>query len=155
MRGEAPEEVAEGERQYDSDDRDGERRGPDPKHLAQVGLQPDLEEQQEHTELGEHVNQLGLDASGRHDAEHTATQQDTGEQLAQDGGLAHALGGFAEQLGGREDRRQHQEEARDVHSLGGGNEGQDGDRDGHGDERAPQHPVRGELRRGGGGGRCA
>ena len=50
--------VAQPERQHDAHDRDGERRGPDPEHLAEVGLEPDLEQQQQHAELGQDVDQL-------------------------------------------------------------------------------------------------
>ena len=58
MREERPVDVAQGERQHHADGRDGERGGADAEHLLEIGLQPDLEEQEENAELGEDVHEL-------------------------------------------------------------------------------------------------
>ena len=108
----------EGEGHRHTDGGDGKGCGSDAKHLAQVGFEADLEEQQQHAELGEHVDHLAGRPFGRDDAEDAAAQEDAGHQLAEDGGLADALGELAEELGSDEHGGDRQEEASDVHAAG-------------------------------------
>ena len=98
MRQIGPVGIAQPERHGDPHDRHRERGGADAEHLAQVGLQPDLEQQQQDAELGQDVDHLGRPCRPRDDAEHAAAEQDAGDQLAQDRGLAEALGQLARSL---------------------------------------------------------
>ena len=129
VRQEGPVDVTERERQRDADGRDREGRGADPEHFLEVGLEPDLEQQEEHAELGEDVHQLGGRPLGRDDAEHAPAQQHAGDELAQHRRLSDALRRSAQNLGGDQHRGEKEEEAGDIHPAFGRQEGYGGQRD--------------------------
>jgi len=83
-----------------------ERGLPDPEKLPQIGLESDLEQKQNHPELGQNMDDVGRGAVRRNDAQHALPQQDTGNQLTEDRGLANSLGQFAEELGRNQHRGQ-------------------------------------------------
>ena len=84
-----------------------ERRRAHLQHLLQVGLEPDLEEEDDHADLGERLD----DRLVRVDQpEQRRAEQHAGEQFADHRRLAHALEEVAQQLGQREHCRQHQQQ---------------------------------------------
>ena len=115
MRRPGPVGVAERERNRHPHDGHRERRSPGPEHLAEIGLEPDLEEQEQHAELGQHVHHLARQPLDRHDTQRAGPKHHAGDELAEHGGLAHAFGQLAQQLGGDQDGGESQEEPRDVH----------------------------------------
>ena len=107
-----PVEVPGQERQHDPDGGDGGRGSAHLPHFAEVGLEPDLEEQDEDAELGEHGHDLGHRTGRRNQAQRARAEEDAGEELAQDGRLAHPLGQLAEELGRDQDAGEHEEDVR-------------------------------------------
>jgi len=73
--------------------------GPDADRLRQIGLEPDLEQQEDHAHLGEGMEDLGL----VHEPEGVWTDDDPDEKLAEDSRLAEAFHPFARQLCGEPD----------------------------------------------------
>ena len=102
VRNVGPVEKTQQERQRHTHRGHRERRRPNPEHLTQIGFQPDLEQQEHHTELGENMNHLAGGSLGRDDAEHAASQQHPGDQLAEYRRLADSFGQLAQQLGRNE-----------------------------------------------------
>lgn len=97
MGGERPEEVPAGEGQHDSHQRHRGRGGTDLEHRLEVGLQSDLEEEQDDAQPGEEIHRVSGEAGfSRHQVQQAGAQHDAGQQLSQDGGLAKALAEFAE-----------------------------------------------------------
>jgi hypothetical protein len=84
-------------------------------------VQPDLEQQDQHAQLGERVQHR---VRRIEDAEHGAAEQHAGEQLAEHRRLPHALHRRAEQLGRDEQRDEGAEQVREgVGGVGGGGGG--------------------------------
>ena len=67
---------------------------PTRSELAEVRLEPDLEEEQHHADLGEQEDGVRQ----RHEAEHRRAEQDHRPELAENGRLAETLGQLAEEL---------------------------------------------------------
>jgi hypothetical protein len=77
-----------------------------------VGLQSDEEEQEDHAQLGQHVQHriVRVDQVQSGDAD-----DDAADHLAQNGRLADALGELTEEFGGREDRQKGDQQFSDRH----------------------------------------
>jgi hypothetical protein len=108
--GEAQAEVAQGERQRHPDRRHRERRAPHPQQLGQLGLEPDLEEQQQHAQLAEDREDLvaaDQPEGGRAD-------QHADDQLAEHGGLAETLRQLGTHLGCDQDDQDVQQDGADI-----------------------------------------
>ena len=73
------------ERHGDADDRDEHRRPPDLAELGEVHLHPDLHEQQQDTDLGEHAEADTPLASQLDEPEDRGADQDASDDLAQYG----------------------------------------------------------------------
>ena len=121
-----PVDEAQGEGQRHADRGHGQRGGADAEHLLEVGLEADLEEQEEDAQLGEDVHQLGRRTVGGDHAEDAAAEQDSRDQLAEDRRLADALRRVAEHLGGDEHGGEDEEEAGGVRPALGRQEGNGG-----------------------------
>ena len=98
--------------QDDAGDGDQQRRAADAHQLGCFDLQPDAEEKEHHAEVGEDAE----DFVGRHPAEDVGSDEDAGENFADDAGLAEALEDFGEELGGGE---HHQHRERDLRGAAG------------------------------------
>ncbi len=99
---------------------DEQARPADREHLAGVGLQSHLEEQQDDPELGEHLQPpVGAEELEVVDAEEREVAEDDAEdQLAEDRRLADALEQLAAELGGGEDHDQAEEDRHDRTAVG-------------------------------------
>ena len=75
-----PDAVAHRHRQHDADHRDAHRRAPDGGEIADVHLEPDLQQQQDDAELGEHLEHLGR----ADEPEHGRADEHAGDDLADD-----------------------------------------------------------------------
>ena len=91
-----------GEGQHHAGHADPESGCADRSHLGDPRLQPDPEEQEDHTQLGEHLEHLAC----LHQAEHGGPDEDSGENLADDRRLADPLEDLVAELR----RKEHQEE---------------------------------------------
>ena len=108
---------ADDERDGDADDRD-EHRGPaDPAELGEVHLHPDLDEQQQHPELGEHAEADAPLAPQLDEAEHGRPDEDAGHDLAEHRRHADPLGSLGRQLGGGDHDEEVEQQARQVDGL--------------------------------------
>ena len=105
------------ERHGDADDGDQHRRPPDPTELGEVHLHADLHEQQQDAELGEHAEADAAVAAELDEAEHRRPDEDAGDDLAEHGGDADALGDLGRQLGGGDDDQQVEQQPRQVDGL--------------------------------------
>ncbi len=92
--GRTRDEVAADERERHSDDGHGHRRAPHAHELVQVGLEPDLEEEEQDSDLCDEEDPGGE----RHEAEERRAEQDPDEELSQDRRLADPLSYLAEKL---------------------------------------------------------
>ena len=92
--------VARREGQHDPDRSDQGRLQTRAEELVDIGLEADLEEEDQHAELGEGVQDLRLVDQ----PEQAGTDEHPRQQLAQDGSLPDALHGLAGQLGGEPDQ---------------------------------------------------
>ncbi len=95
--------AAEHERHGDADEGDAHRRAADSAELGEVHLHPDLDEEQQHAELGERDDRLAV---RRNPAEHRRPDDDADDDLADDGGDFDPLAQLGGELGGDEDHRQ-------------------------------------------------
>ena len=85
--------------------------GPAFKQPREIGLEPDLEQQDQHAELGERVDDLGL----VHEPEDTGPDQNAGEQLSEDRGLADPLHPLGRELRGEPDDDERDQELAEFH----------------------------------------
>jgi hypothetical protein len=85
------------------------------EHLAHGGFEPDLEQQDQHAQLGEHVHgRVGRESLEPGDAEQMEiAQHDSGHQLAQHRRLSDARGQIPAELRTGEDHGQGQDHGRD------------------------------------------
>ena len=108
---------ADDERHGDADDGD-EHRGPaDPAELGEVHLHPDLDQQQQHPELGEHAEADPPLPAQLDEAEHGWPDEDAGHDLAEHRRHADPLGSFGRQLGGGDHDEEVEQQARQVDGL--------------------------------------
>ena len=77
---------------------------PDPTELGEVHLHPDLHEQQQDAELGEHAEADAALAAELDEPEHGRADEDAGDDLAEHGRDADALGALGGELGGGDAR---------------------------------------------------
>ena len=107
---------SERERGYDAQHRHEEGRQPDLQHVPHRGFEPDPEQQDEHTQLRQHIDaRVGRDGPKPRDAEQMEiAEQDSGHQLAQHRRLPDARGQVAAELRAGEDHRQGQDYGRYV-----------------------------------------
>ena len=105
-----PVSVAEGKRHRDADQRHRQRRGSDPEHLPEVGLESDLEEEQDDAQLGEQMDDVGRDTGGGNDAEGARAQKHSRDELPEHGRLPDQLGQLAKELGAHEHRGEGEKE---------------------------------------------
>ena len=89
---------------------DEQRRAADAHQLRCLHVQAHAEEEEHDAEVGED----GEDFVRRHPAEHVRADQDAGQDLADDPGLADALEDFGQELGRGED---HEHRERDLEAL--------------------------------------
>ena len=108
-----PGEDAEDNRDDDADRRDQQRGLPDRPQLRETELEPDLEEQQDHAELGEDGEHL----VGLEQAEDRRPHDDAGDDLADHRGHADALGDLRRDLRRQEDDDDVDEDAGDAQRL--------------------------------------
>ncbi len=95
----------------DPDQRDNDRLGSGLQQPREIGLEPDLEQEDQHAELGERVDDLGL----VHEPEDAGTDHDARQQLAEDGGLADSLHPLGRQLGGEPDDDERDQQLAEFH----------------------------------------
>ena len=105
---------AEDHRRDDADGGDLERRAADLAELAEVHLEADVEQEQDHADLAEGAEDLVALADG---VEHRRADEDAGDDLADDGGDAEALGDLGGHLGGDEDDQDVAEDLGGVHAA--------------------------------------
>ncbi len=79
-------------------------------------MQADLEQQDDHTKLGNHRQHR---LAGRHDAEERRTDQNAGEQFPEDRGLPDTHGDPSAEARHRHERGEHQEKRRHSMSIRG------------------------------------
>ncbi|HVZ76853.1 MAG TPA: hypothetical protein VG818_02595 [Gemmatimonadaceae bacterium] len=113
LRGQEPEP----ERDRHARDSDRSRDAADLHERADVGLEADLEQQQDHADLGHRVDDR---IRGVHEPERRATEQHAGHEFPEHCRLAQALRELAEQLGADEDRDQRGKERRHRRASVGG-----------------------------------
>ena len=94
---------------------DQQRRAADLAQLAEVHLHADLEQQEDDADLAERAEHLVVAAD---QVEHRRADEDAGDDLADDGRDADALGDLGRQLGGDEDDQDVAEDLGDVHAAG-------------------------------------
>ena len=115
---------ADDERDGDADDGD-EHRGPaDPAELAEVHLHADLDEQQQHADLGEHAEADAALAAELDEPEHGRSDDDAGDDLAEHRRYAEPLGHLGRQLGRGDDDEEVEQQPRQVDGLHDGRAGQ-------------------------------
>ena len=105
--------VAARERQHHARERDRRRAAADAQELLEIGLESDLEEEEDHADLREQEDPLGQ----RNEPEHRGAEHDAREQLAEHRGLAHPLREAAEELGAEERGREGDQECADVDAV--------------------------------------
>src|SRR5438132_376680 len=100
--------------------RDRRRGGPHPHHSLEVGLEPDLEQQHHHPDLGEQLKHRCERVGGadRDHLEKTGAERDARQELAHHGRLAQALERLAGEFPGEQHDREHREKASDVDPAG-------------------------------------
>ncbi len=111
--GQVPVARAEEERHGHSDQRDHPRRSTHVEHLPQVGLEPHLEQQDHHADLGQQMDGLRhrITGGGGDDSQHASAQDHPADQLAQHRRLPNPLGELARELPNHQDRHQDEHEA--------------------------------------------
>ena len=101
----------------DTDERHEQRRGPDPDERADVGLEPDVEQQDEDSDLRQDLQgRLGLhirDGIGAAEEDDQAGEDDADHQLAEHRWLAQALGREPAEVGGEQENAEREEDAGD------------------------------------------
>src|SRR5205809_638829 len=115
-----PVQKAQDERYRDTHHRDRRRGGPHPHHSLEVGLEPDLEQQHHHPDLGEQLKHRCERVGGadRDHLEKTGAERDARQELAHHGRLAQALERLAGEFPGEQHDREHREKASDVDPAG-------------------------------------
>ena len=109
----AGEDEAGEQRQQETPDRDDYRFIAGTGQFADVGLQPDLEQQQNDADLGQHLDQpLRLDKSQQAGAE-----DDAGDDFADDHRHFQRVGHLPEKPGGDQDRGHLQDRQRGIHEC--------------------------------------
>ena len=116
--------AAEGEGYGHPDDGDEHGRAPDATKLGEVHLHADLDEQQQHADLGDHCEADAPVAGHLDETQHRRSDDDAGDDLAEDGGDADSLRQLGRQLGGGEDDEQVEEEAGEIDDRRGGEHAQ-------------------------------
>ena len=139
--------IAEGDGRDDPQHRDGDGGRADRQQLVEIALQPDLEQQQDHPDLGRDGQEgRGLQRVEELDAgQADVAEDDAEEQLAQHRGLVQPLHQLAPELRGHQDGGDGQQEGRHLAAartvLGGAGrrpraEDQRGDEEGAAPSRA-------------------
>ena len=113
---------AEQHRGDHSQGRDPQRGGPDRCHPGQIGLEADLEQQEQHPHLGQHLHrrEVAHPVEGVEAGEAQVADQDAGAELAQHRGLAVGLGRRAPQPRHHhhdQEPEQHREHVRGGHEA--------------------------------------
>ena len=107
----AHEAEADREGHDDADHRDEDRLGPGLQEPREIGFEPHLEQEDQHAELGERVDDLGL----VHEPEHAGADHDAREQLAEDRGLADPLHPLGRELRGEPDDDERDQQLAEFH----------------------------------------
>ena len=107
------------ERHDDADDGDGQRGPTDAPELGEVHLHADLDEQQQHAELGEHAEADAALAVEVDEPEHRRADDDAGDDLAEHGRDADPLGALRGELRRDDDHEQVEQQPRQVDGLHG------------------------------------
>ena len=112
---------AEEERNYHADSSDQERGDPDSHHFLDRGLQADLEQKNNHPDLGENFQSYivferleGVDSDQMQVADYHAQ-----DQFAQDGRLSDTLEEVAPQFGGQQDHDQSEQNLHNRAAVAG------------------------------------
>ena len=87
--------------------------------LGEVHLHADLDEQQQHAELGEHAEADAALAAQLDEPEHGRADDDAGDDLAEHGRDADPLGALRGELGRDDDDEQVEQQSRQVDGLHG------------------------------------
>jgi hypothetical protein len=105
--------IAAQSRKQHSRHRDQDRGAPDLHELAEIGLQADFEEEEDHADLGENEDLVRQ----RHEPDQRRPEDDARQQLAEDRRLSDPLGQLAEELGADQRRREGEEKRADVEGV--------------------------------------
>jgi hypothetical protein len=124
MRESPPEAITQREGQHDADGGDRHGGGTHLCHRLEIGLQADLEQEENNAQFGQEPDQIGSRVgSSRDNLQQAGPEQHPGKQFAQHGGQAQPLGTLAEKLARHQHSGDYQQYVREAARSGGGPQG--------------------------------